>query len=265
MSAPGVRRGATERTVSHRLVVLHALTRAQFRELRRLCRQDHHHERFKDWAPTFDFHPAPEVFGAACAYAASEGLRFRTETTVAVSYEPDQGAPDAAALADEGDAFSIDDDRLNAWLTPRANERGTRVDSDDITVDDMHSDALHEAMADDVRELIEGGILRQPRDWNVRVFPLEDDRRWAYLVTVTASDDAKDEGAPTFHIAEGVDEVWSARGVRQHIEDVVVTANNLLYLARAARIGTDPHATHHPDGMCKAHGDYDCGEDDCQR
>lgn len=255
-----------QRTTSHRLVVLQPLAAAQFDQLARLCGADPR-DRLKTWADSFTFHPRPDAFAAACAYAAAEGLHFRTETTITVSYLPDARAIDREPLAsaDEGDAFSIDGDRLHAWIAAEANERGISVDGADVRYDDVHGGALHEALADDIRDLTDAGILQQPPDWNVHVLPLYHAEQRAFVVTVAPSDDANDEAVPTFLLAAVVDEVRSTRGVSQHIEDVVDTANNLLVVARAARIGTDPHATHHPDGMCKAHGDYDCGEDDCRR
>lgn len=260
--------GAVERSTSHRLVVLQALTDTQFRELAQLCGLDRP-ERLKAWAEEFRFSPRPEAFARACAYASGQGLRFDTETTIAVSYRPHAWTPDDTTTDStdrDDDVFSIDQGQLHTWLAERATEGvAARSDSVEVTYDDLHSEALHEGLADDVRELVDAGILRQPHDWNIRVLPIEDDNRWAYLAAITASDEAQDAGAPTFLMAEGVDEVWATHEAGRQLEDVVDTANNLLSLARAARIGTDPDATHHPDGMCKAHGDYDCGEDECER
>lgn len=267
---PGVPSQSTntpvQRTTSHELIVRQRLSETRFRELVRLCGGDPR-DRFKPWAETFVFTPPPELFAAARAYASAEGLRFRTATTITVSYAPgpptetaDVGARGDGRIPDAAE-FSLDERRLLAWLAAKAHDRP----ADAVTVGDLHSEALHEGLASDVRELVDAAILRQPAGWRLHVWPLGDSERWAYLVGVGASDEANDEGVRTFHVANGDDAVSSTQQLREQIEYVVDTANDLLPLARAARVGTDPHARHHPDGMCKAHSDYDCGEDDCQR
>lgn len=243
-----------ERTTTHKLIVLERLTEEEFGYLALTC-GGHADNIFDASAETFtsNFTVEPDSFAAVRAHALSRGLRFRTETTITYSYQPNDRT--------YGE-FSLDERRLLTWLVDKAHDR---VAAEALTVGDLHPEGLNKGLARDVSELVGTGILAQPAGWQLLVWPLRDGERSAYLVTVGDSDDVEDDGVPLFDISETGHGVSSADGVREQIKHVVDTANRLLPLARAARTGTDPDATHHPDGMCKAHGDCDCGEDDCQR
>lgn len=163
-------------------------------------------------------------------------------------------------------AFSLDPDGVRAWLTEKVNELDAHAPSaEEVTFGDLGDENLHECPDRWVCELVHAGVLREPPGWSVGVYPLGDTAQWAYLATVRVSSDAVyPGGARFFQVAEESEEVGVGDLVVEHLDALVAAANRLLPLARAAQVGTDPAAAHHPDGMCKAHGDYDCGEDECR-
>ena len=266
---------ATERATSHELIVLPTLTEAQFRELGRICGVEHP-GRFKEWVNDSDAHggfrfeAAPEVLAAACSYACEEGLRFRTETSITVWYEPlrTTGPEDTEAvdgLPASAETFSLDDTRLRAWLIDRCEDLDRTPDDDDITFADLCSDEVNHTLDRCVAELVDAGILREPPGWSMGVYALDDLDQWGFLVTVRVANDAvRPGGVPFFQVADLGEDVRIGDSVPDRLESLVATANRLLPLARSARVGTDLAATHHADGMCKAHGDYDCGEHECR-
>ena len=266
---------ATERATSHELIVLPTLTEAQFRELGGICGIEHP-GRFKEWANDSDAHggfrfeAAPEVFATACSYACGEGLRFRTETSITVAYEPlrTTGPEDtevADALPADAETFSLDDTRLRAWLVDRCEDLDRTPDDDDVTFADLCSDEVNHTLDRCVAELVDAGILREPPGWSMGVYALDDLDQWGFLATVRVSNDAvRPGGVPFFQVADLGEDVRIDDSVRARLNELTAGANRLLPLARAAAVGTDPWATRHPDGMCKPHGDYDCGQDECR-
>lgn len=271
------RRGSTtsrvvERTTSHKLVVVPRLneptiTEEQFRELSRIC-GDEHPGRLKEWAADFRFDVAPEDFAVAVSYAAGRGLRFRSETTIAVTYEPP--GPTAGRQGEApGDAhaatFALDAAGLRSWLIEEHALDPDEIGPEDITFSHLCSEEVNRVLDGCVAGLVDAGILREPPRWSIGVYPLDDADQWGFLVTVRVSNDAVHPGGvPFFQVAELGEDVRLEDSVQERLADMVAAANRLLPLARAAWVGTDPGATHHPDGMCKAHGDYDCGEDECR-
>lgn len=161
--------------------------------------------------------------------------------------------------------FHLDDDALRSWLTAKRDELELDNDPEALKFADLGEEALHHDLERYIHELVEAGALVEPLGWNVGVYALDEDDEWGYLVTVRTSNERRHPGGVGFfQVADTYDDLRPSTAVADEVGSVVRTANRLLPIARAAWIGTDPTAVHHPDGMCKAHGDYDCGEDECQ-
>lgn len=161
--------------------------------------------------------------------------------------------------------FHLDDDALRSWLTAKRDELELDAEPEALTFADLGEEGLHHDLERYVHELTEAGVLVEPLGWNVGVYALDEDDEWGYLVTVRTSNKRRHPGGVGFfQVADTYDDLRPSTAVADEVGYVVRTANRLLPIARAAWTGTDPTATHHPDGMCKAHGDYECGEDECQ-
>jgi hypothetical protein len=161
------------------------------------------------------------------------------------------------------DRFALDPERAGQWVAAKLDELGV-VGKANATFLELGGEDFHESLEQYLHELVEFGALSEPPGWSIGLYALDDTDQWGYLATVRVSNNAmRPGGAPFFQVAATSEDVSIREPVLDEVGCVVRTANRLLPIARAALACASPDGRHHADGMCKAHGDYDCGEDQC--